>query len=155
MNKAIKNIYVFGIIFVIIDQMIKIILSNRMIINQTFIIIKNFFSIRLVYNTGAAFSILMGSRFLLIFIGIVALIGLILYIKKLDKIDEIDCFVYSLLLGGIIGNLIDRVVYGYVIDYLSFNFGSYYFPIFNFADICIVLAALIILVRTIKEGLWK
>ena len=75
--------------------------------------------------------------------------------KKLDVIDDIDTFVYALLIGGIAGNLIDRIIYGYVIDYLSFNFGSYYFPIFNFADICIVLAALIILIRTIKESLWK
>lgn len=155
MKKNLKDIYVFGIIFVIADQLLKIILSNKMIVNQTFIIIKNFFSIRLVHNTGAAFSILSDSTFLLIFIGIAALIGLIFYIKKLDVIDDIDTFVYALLIGGIAGNLIDRIIYGYVIDYLSFNFGSYYFPIFNFADICIVLAALIILIRTIKESLWK
>ena len=155
MKKNIKDIYVFGVIFVIIDQVLKIILSNKMIVNQTFIIIKNFFSIRLVHNTGAAFSILMGNRFLLIFIGVAALIGLTFYIKKINIIDDIDAFMYSLLIGGILGNLIDRIIYGYVIDYLSFNFGSYYFPIFNFADICIVLAALIILIRTIKESLWK
>ena len=155
MKKNIKYIYVFGAIFVIVDQLLKIILSNRMIVNQNFIIIKNFFSIRLVHNTGAAFSILLDSRFLLIFIGIAALIGLTFYIKNLDVIDDIDTFVYALLFGGIVGNLIDRIIYGYVIDYLSFNFGEFYFPIFNFADICIVLAVMIILIRTIKESLWK
>ena len=155
MKKNVKDIYVFGIVFIIVDQLLKIIISNKMIVNQTFIIIKNFFSIRLVHNTGAAFSILSDSRFLLIFIGIAALIGLVFYIKSLDIIDYIDTFVYSLLLGGIIGNLIDRIIFGYVIDYLSFNFGEFYFPIFNFADICIVVAALIILIKTIKESLWK
>ena len=155
MKKNSKDIYVFGIIFVITDQLLKIIISNKMIVNQTFIVIKNLFSIRLVHNTGAAFSILSNSRFLLIFIGIAALIGLVFYIKSLDIIDDIDTFVYALLIGGILGNLIDRIVYGYVIDYLSFNFGEFYFPIFNFADICIVVAALIILIRTIKESLWK
>lgn len=155
MKKNSKDIYVFGIIFVIADQLLKIIISNKMIVNQTFIVIKNLFSIRLVHNTGAAFSILSNSRFLLIFIGIAALIGLVFYIKSLDIIDDIDTFVYALLIGGILGNLIDRIVYGYVIDYLSFNFGEFYFPIFNFADICIVVAALIILIRTIKESLWK
>ena len=97
----------------------------------------------------------MGSRWLLSLIGIAALIGLIIYIIKLEVIDDIDIFVYSLLIGGITGNLIDRIVHGYVIDYLSFSFGSYYFPIFNFADICIVIAILIMLFRMIKEDLWK
>ena len=155
MKKGFKSVLFFGLIFTIIDQVVKIVLSNKMIINQTFIIIKDFFSITLVHNTGAAFSILMGSRWLLTFIGIAALIGLVIYILKLEEIDDIDIFVYSLLLGGITGNLIDRVVHGYVIDYLSFNFGNYYFPIFNFADICIVVAILIILFRMIKEDLWK
>ena len=125
-----------------------------MIVNQSFIIIKDFFSLTLVHNTGAAFSILDGSRSLLILIGVAALIGLILYIRK-QVIDDIDIFVYSLLIGGIVGNLIDRIVHGYVIDYLSFNFGKYYFPVFNFADMCIVVAILIIIIRMIKEDLWK
>lgn len=155
MKKGIKDILFFGIIFTIIDQIVKIILSNRMIVNQSFIVIKDFFSITLVHNTGAAFSILSGSKILLILIGVAALMGLILYIRKLEVVDDIDIFVYSLLIGGIVGNLIDRIVHGYVIDYLSFNFGSYFFPIFNFADICIVVAILIILIRMIKEDLWR
>ena len=155
MKKNLKNIYLFGIVFVIVDQILKIILSNKMIVNQNFIIIKNFFSIRLAHNTGAAFIILSDSRVLLAFIGIAALIGLIFYIRSLEIIDDIDAFSYALLIGGITGNLIDRIIYGYVIDYLSFNFGDYYFPIFNFADICIVLAVIIILIKTIKESLWK
>lgn len=155
MKKGFKDILFFGIIFTIIDQVVKIILSNKMIVNQTFIVIRNFFSITLVHNTGAAFSIFENSRILLMLIGILALIGLILYIKKLEAIDDIDIFTYSLLVGGIVGNLIDRIVYGYVIDYLSFKFGEFYFPIFNFADVCIVVAILIILFRMIKEDLWK
>ena len=155
MKKGLKDILFFSIIFIIIDQVVKIVLSNKMIVNQTFVIIKNFFSITLVHNIGAAFSILSGSRILLILIGIAAIIGLILYIRKLELVDDIDIFVYSLLIGGIVGNLIDRIVYGYVIDYLSFNFGNYFFPIFNFADICIVVSIIIILIGMIKEDLWK
>ena len=155
MKNGFKSVLFFGIVFTIIDQVVKIVLSNKMIINQTFIVIRDFFSITLVHNTGAAFSILTGSKWLLIFIGVAALIGLIIYIKKLEVIDDIDIFTYSLLIGGIVGNLIDRIVHGYVIDYLSFSFGKFYFPIFNFADICIVLAILIILFRMIKEELWK
>ena len=61
-------------------------------------------------------------------------------IKNNVKLKNIDKIIYGVLLGGIIGNLIDRVLYGYVIDYLSFNIFGYSFPIFNFADICIVLS---------------
>ena len=126
-----------------------------MILNQSIILIKNLFSITLTHNTGAAFSIFSGDKYLLISVAIVALIFLIIYVKKLAVIDDLDVFMYSLLFGGIIGNLIDRIIHGYVIDYLSFNFGSYYFPIFNFADMCIVISIIILLLRTIKEDLWK
>ncbi len=155
MKKGLKDVLFFGVIFVVIDQIVKIAISNKMILNQTYIVIKDFFSISLVHNTGAAFSILSDNRILLIVIGLLALIGLIFYIKNLEVIDDIDIFSYSLLLGGLVGNLIDRIIHGYVIDYLSFKFGSYYFPIFNFADIYIVIAILIILIRMIKEDLWK
>lgn len=155
MKKNLKDVCFFAIVFLIVDQVIKIILSNKMIINQSIIVIKDFFSITLVHNKGAAFSILTGNRILLILIGVIALIGILFYIKKLDSINELDVFIYSLLLGGVLGNLIDRIVYGYVIDYLSFKLGTYYFPIFNFADICIVISILLILINTIKEDLWK
>lgn len=155
MNKNLKSILFFGLLFALVDQVVKMLISSRMIVNQSFIIIRNLFSITLVHNKGAAFSILSGSRVLLIVIALVALIGFILYINKLEIVDDVDIFVYSLLFGGIVGNLIDRIIHGYVIDYLSFNFGKFYFPIFNFADVCIVLGILIILFRMIKEDLWK
>ena len=155
MKKGLKNICFFGIIFLIIDQVIKIVLSDKMVADQSFVVIKDFFSITLVHNEGAAFSLLTGNRILLISIGILALVGLIIYIKKLEVIDDFDIFIYSLLLGGIVGNLIDRIIYGYVIDYLSFNFGGYFFPIFNFADICIVVSIVLMIFRTLREDLWK
>ena len=126
-----------------------------MILNQSFILIKNLLSLSLVHNEGAAFSILTGNRYLLIIISIVALIGISFYIKKLDYLSELDFFSYALLIGGIFGNLIDRIVLGYVIDYISLKFGNYLFPVFNFADICIVMSIIIIISQVIKEDLWK
>lgn len=155
MRKNFRDVLFFGIIFIIIDQVVKLIVSSKMIVNQSIVVFKNFFSINLVHNTGAAFSILEDNKIFLIIIGIIALVGLIFYIRKLQVLDDGDIFVYSLLIGGIAGNLIDRIVHGYVIDYLSFKFGEFYFPIFNFADICIVFAVLVILVRMFKEDLWK
>ncbi len=155
MKKGLKDVCILSLLFLIADQMIKIILNNRMIVNQTVVIIKNFFSITLVHNEGAAFSILIGSRYLFIIIGIIAIIGILYYIKKTDFIDNVDLFIYSLFIAGVLGNLVDRLVYGYVIDYLSFNFGNFFFPIFNFADIYIVLSVIMYMIRVIKGDLWK
>ena len=155
MKKGLKDILGLSFVFLIIDQIVKIVLNNRMILNQTVIVIKNFFSITLVHNTGAAFSLFSGNRYLFIFIAILIILGLIFYIKGLEYLDELDVFIYSMLFAGILGNLVDRVVYGYVIDYLSFNFGNFFFPVFNFADICIVVAVFLYIARTIKGDLWK
>ena len=152
MNKKINKVLIFGFLFCAIDQIIKIFLSNVLGLNESIIVIKNFFNITLVHNTGAAFSILSGNSIFLILISIIALIFIFYYIKK-D--DNINIFTYSLLIGGIIGNLIDRIIYNYVIDYVSIIFGNYYFPIFNFADMCIVISIILIIINMLMEELWK
>lgn len=155
MGKNLKSICFFSIIFLLVDQVVKIFLSSKIALNQSFVLIKNLLTITLVHNKGAAFSILNGSRVFLISISIIALIGIIFYIKKTEYLNDLDIFIYSLLIGGILGNLVDRIVRGYVIDYISFNFFGYYFPVFNLADICIVLSIIIIIINTIREDLWK
>ena len=69
--------------------------------------------------------------------------------KKITKLDVVS---YSLVIGGILGNLVDRVLYGSVIDYLDFYLFGYNAPVFNFADSCIVIGAIIIICVLIKEG---
>lgn len=155
MKNNFKNVYFFSIIFFVVDQVIKIILNENLSLNESVPVIKNFFSITHVHNTGAAFSIFTGNTVLLILIGIVCVIAISIYLKKIENLSDMDIFIYSLLLGGVFGNLIDRIIHGYVIDYLSFNFGRYYFPIFNFADICIVVSIGLIIINTIREDLWK
>lgn len=155
MKSKLKFVYILGIFFLLIDQLIKFFISSKMFLNQNFVLIKNLLSLNLVHNEGAAFSILTGSRLLLIVVGILAVVLISFYIVKSDEINDRDILSYSLLLGGIVGNLIDRIVHGYVIDYISFNFFGYYFPVFNFADICIVLSIIIIVINIIKESLWK
>jgi signal peptidase II len=78
-----------------------------------------------------------------------------MYINSNDDVDKKKTLIYSLLLGGIVGNLIDRIIHGYVIDYISFTIINYKFPVFNFADICIVIAVIIALIFTVKEDLWN
>ena len=155
MNKKLKHVCFFAIIFLVIDQAIKFYLSSKMIVNQTNILIKNVLNITYVHNTGAAFSLFSGYTWILIIIGVLALVGLTFYVGKMEHITDFDVFAYSLLLGGVAGNLLDRIIHGYVIDYISLNIFRYHFPIFNFADICIVGSVILIFASALKGDLWK
>ena len=155
MNKKLKDVYFFAVVFLVVDQIIKLFLSSKMVVNQTAILIKNFLNITYVHNTGAAFSILEDKLWLLIIIGILAIIGFTFYIAKLEYLSDFDVFTYALLLGGVFGNLIDRIIHGYVIDYIGLNIFGYHFPIFNFADMCIVVGVFLIFGSAIKGDLWK
>lgn len=146
-----KKILGISIICLVIDQIIKRLVVINLEFLDTINIIKNFFRITYVKNMGAAWSILSGSRIFLIVITLIALTLLILYIIKNKKISKIEELSYGILIGGIIGNLFDRIRLGYVIDYLDINFGSYHYPVFNFADICIVVSIIILLINSFKE----
>ena len=139
-----KKILPISLLLVIIDQAVKILVISKMALQQSIQVINNFFNITYVRNTGAAWSILSGNVLLLIVVSIVALIGIYYYLIRDKKLNRIDIISYSMLIGGIIGNLIDRVIHGYVIDYLDFKIFNYNFPIFNIADTLIVISIIII-----------
>ena len=145
-----KKTYIIAFICTLIDQIIKNILINIMEVGKSITIFKNFFNITLVMNDGAAFSILKSKTFFLILTSLIVIVFIINYLKKSNDVKEVEYFIYGVLLGGIIGNLIDRIIYKSVIDYLDFNIFSNHFPVFNFADICIVLSIIIITILTFK-----
>lgn len=155
MKKGLKNVIFFGMIFLILDQTVKIFINSRFVLGEAYILINNLLSILLVHNTGAAFSILSGNQVFLIIIGILALVALLLFIYQGDNYSDYEIFAYSLLFGGILGNLIDRIFYGYVIDFISLTFVGYNFPIFNIADMCIVVSVILIIIKVIKGDLWR
>ena len=87
---------------------------------------------------------------LLIILSVLFIIFLDKYIRKEEKkFSKIDIISYGMILGGVYGNLIDRIIHRSVTDYLSFNIFGYDFPIFNFADICIVVGAILIMIDII------
>ncbi len=155
MKKGLKNVIFFGMIFLILDQAVKIFINSRFVLGEAYILINNLLSILLVHNTGAAFSILSGNQVFLVIIGILALVALLLFIYQGDNYSDYEIFAYSLLFGGILGNLIDRIFYGYVIDFISLTFVGYNFPIFNIADMCIVVSVILIIIKVIKGDLWR
>ncbi len=147
-----KNyIYTLASAFMLLDQIIKLIVINNMEISQEIKIISKFFSLFYLRNTGAAFSIFGNKTLFLIIISIVCLIVLKNYIKKLKRVTNLTIISLGILIGGIIGNLFDRVLRQAVIDYLSFNFFGYSFPVFNLADIGITIGALLLIIDLLIE----
>lgn len=143
-----KQIFKYSFILILIDQMIKILVSNMI---ESIVVIKNFLNLTYVENTGAAFSMLENNTIFLIIITIVTLFLIYKFLLKNKQFNKLEITTYSLLIGGIIGNLIDRIIHGYVIDYLEFIILNRHMPIFNFADICIVIGTILFLFITIKE----
>ncbi len=146
-----KKSFATAVIFLLIDQLIKGFLVFFINIGESIVVIKNFFNITLALNKGAAFSILTSSSVFLILISIFVLCALGYYVVKSKDIKNYEYIIYGFLMGGTAGNLVDRIIRGAVVDYLDFNFFGYAFPIFNFADICIVISMFLIIIYMIKE----
>lgn len=138
-----KKLIIFGIIFLLIDQLSKGLISLYIPLNES-IKLTNFLSITYVQNIGAAFSILQGARWLFIILGIIALNIIYIFFIKNKKLTNFEIIIYALMLSGIIGNIIDRVLYGYVIDFIDITLFN--FAIFNFADSFIVISVILLVV---------
>ena len=146
-----KSNIILSIVLVIvllgIDLLLKYLVSTYL---TTVNIIDNFFSLTYVLNDGAAFSLFASRTYLLILIALICLF-FILYELKNNLDDRVLSIGYSLVLAGLLGNFLDRLMDGYIIDYLSFKIFTYNFPIFNFADILIVVGIIIIIIKEILK----
>jgi len=129
------------IVFIILslDQLTKFLVTKNLELNNSVPVIKGIFNLTLVYNRGAAFGIFKNQFHLFIFSSIVAVI-LIYSILKKNKHNNLYSFSLSLILGGALGNLIDRVFLGYVVDFIDFRI----WPVFNLADSAITIGALLL-----------
>lgn len=146
-----KKIFLISLIILLIDVLTKQIVIRTMFPHQSITIIHNFFQITYAKNTGVAFSILEGKQLLIIIMTLIVLGIFIKYIKELAT-TKYDIIAYALVIGGALGNLLDRIIYGYVIDFLDFQIFNYNFPIFNVADIGIVVGIFLLLLKNFKES---
>lgn len=137
-----KKIFIISIITFLIDMSTKYFVKDL-------VIIKNFFEFKRVINDGAAWSILSSKRLMLILVGVCAIYFIIKFISDFKE-NKRNTLAFGLLLGGCLGNLYDRVIYGYVRDFIYFKFGSYSYPIFNIADIGIVIGTILLLYACLK-----
>ena len=149
-----KNIKILLIIFlvVLIDQIAKLIIKNTIGYGVFVKVIGNFFRITYVENTGAAWSILEGKIVLLTLLSLVFLSFLIYCAFKEKKSNKLNVLSYGFIIGGILGNMLDRIFYKKVIDFLAFKIFNYNFPVFNIADSFIVIGAILFIIDMILEG---
>lgn len=142
------------IISFLLDLFSKIIISSLLDVNEVIVVIKNFLNITYVRNTGAAWSIFAGETLGLIVISLIIIALIVYYVSKNKFKSKLELFGYSLILGGAIGNLYDRIVYGYVIDFLDFYIFGYDYPIFNLADSFIFIGVILVIIYTwrCKDG---
>lgn len=150
-----KNIYVITFIILLLDQIVKNIVLKIVDIGEIISIIPNFFFFTYVKNTGGAWSILNNHTYILTLVSFICIIALNYYLNKKDKFTKLEIVYLGLIMGGMIGNFIDRILYQGVIDFIGFKFGSYQFPIFNIADITIVVGVGLIIFEMIRGELYE
>lgn len=145
-----KRIILISILTLIIDIISKQLVLNLMIEYQSINIIPGLFNLTLTKNTGIAFSFLEG-KLPLIIIMTMLIIFIILKYLKTTKPNKYESICYGLIIGGAIGNLLDRIIYHYVIDFLDFKIFNYSFPIFNLADTAIVIGVILLIILSVIE----
>ncbi|SHJ35241.1 signal peptidase II . Aspartic peptidase. MEROPS family A08 [Malonomonas rubra DSM 5091] len=134
-----------AVISLIVDQLTKIYIDSSFTLYESITVIENFFNITYVRNPGAAFGILSDSAVRIPFfisVSVVASIGILWYLRKIDAGDRWQHFALGLIFSGAVGNLIDRVRLGEVIDFLDAHWYGTHWPAFNVADsaICVGVA---------------
>jgi len=141
-------IYVISALLIIIDQATKYITVSKLKPLGSVEIIKGILSFTYVENKGAAFGILQNARWVFILATIIIIAALIVYKIKFKVKSKTFNYSSALLISGGIANLIDRIFLGYVVDMIEVTFIEY--PMFNFADCCVVVGAILLCIYVLK-----
>ncbi len=146
--------YIVIAAIIIADQIVKNAVASNMELNESIPVIADVFHITYIHNTGAAFSLMEGLRILLILLPLLVILAALIYMfKKRKSAHPMLLLSLAFIAGGGLGNVVDRVFFGYVVDYFDFRV----FPIFNIADIfvCVGCALLVIYVLFIEGKHFK
>ena len=144
-----KKTYIIAVLVLIIDQVSKSVIEAFVNLNESIQVIKDFFYITVVHNTGGAWSIFSNHSYLFIIASVVAIVLLIKFMFGF-KNNLRNNIAFAFLFGGIFSNLADRIFLGYVRDFLDFKLFGYNYPIFNIADITIVVGVILLIKAVIK-----
>jgi len=133
----------------ILDQISKYLISRYLYVNESVEVVRKFFHLTLVHNTGAAFGILRDQTALFILISVLAVVSILFYLRKRKNLSLAKSTGFGLILAGSLSNLIDRLRFGYVIDFLDFRI----WPVFNIADSAITIGAFLLIISFFKKTL--
>ena len=130
-------------VIVVIDQITKVVIMQKFVLHET-LFVTSFFNLVRVHNSGAAFSLLADAggwqRVFFIVVAVVASIWVVWLLRRYPQ-QKLFCLALGMILGGAIGNLIDRVLFGAVVDFVQVHYAGYFFPAFNVADSAITCGA--------------
>lgn len=149
MKKMYTSTILIGFIIILIDQISKGLVDKYIKFGESIKVINKFFYLTNINNTGAAWGMLSNQTSLLIIITFVVIALLFYYLKEFKK-NARNIIAFGLLLGGIVGNLIDRLFLGYIKDFFELHIWSYNFPIFNISDTCIVVGAILLIIAILS-----
>lgn len=137
-------------LIIILDQISKQWISSHFVYGESRAL-TDFFNLVLAHNTGAAFSMLNDAggwqRWLFSAIAVIASVWIVWLLRR-HRQQKLFCLALALILGGALGNLIDRISFGYVVDFLDFHWGAHHFPAFNIADSAISCGAALLLLES-------
>jgi signal peptidase II len=134
-------VWIFAAFIFAVDQLTKALVKMHMAPNQSIPVIDNILHLTYVQNTGAAFSLLKGRVFFFVVVSFAVIAVIVYYLIRLPKEKKLFKFTLALVLGGAFGNLVDRLRFGYVVDFIDFRI----WPVFNVADSAVVIGVLLLL----------
>lgn len=138
---------IIAVLSVAVDFISKVIVSSNMELYGTAPFLPGIIEFRYIRNTGAAWGMFSDSRWVFMVLTAIAIIAIPFFLYKFGKVHKLFGISLSLIWGGAIGNMIDRVFYGSVVDFINFQFVD--FPVFNIADCCVTIGAAMMLVYVI------
>lgn len=149
-----KHYFFLSLLLVLLDQITKLLIYGYIKPNNS-IVINDFFSLTHVHNYGAAFSFLADQsgwqRYFLSGISLLASIAIIIWMYRIKASRMLKLSALSILLAGAVGNLIDRFFLGFVIDFIDLHYQTFYWPVFNVADILITVGVALLLFDDFKK----
>jgi len=142
------TIWIIAISVFVLDRISKFWISQNFALNESTQIIKNIFHLTLVHNTGAAFGIFRSQTIFFVVISLLAVVAIVIYIRRSTKPSYFRDIALALILGGAFGNLVDRLFFGYVIDFLDFRV----WPVFNVADSAITIGTFLLIFSLVYKS---
>jgi len=149
-----RVLIIVSIVTIVLDQATKLYIARTLPLHTMITVIENFFTITYLRNKGAAFGMLANSAWRLpffILVSAVAAVVIIMVIRKLRDDQKLAAFALSLIFAGALGNLIDRISYGEVIDFIYVHWYEHYWPAFNVADSAICVGVFLLALDMIRE----